>query len=521
MELGHLSDDVLLRYAVELWEISEFASAREHLGRCDSCTSRFEGYHVVSASMREPPAWPRADDLVGPRSRSRLHYLEERLAREDAHAEEALAGKLETPFVFEYTNVLKKKHMHTGGVVRRLSRAANAKCDDDPLFAFGLAHTAVAIATALPDDHYPAEETSELRGRAWIDYSTVCRQLGRMGDALHALDRASAAYQRLPLAEPAMNLTDFARGILFWKLGRHAVALNLVRRSATVFARYGHACGEFDAHQVEAVILHRQGDVRAARSAYETLYREGGRRGDGEMVARAAHNLGSLLMETGRLKAAERSFEGAVRILDGLRLRGRAARARWGLGLVALTAVNLEEAEWRLRAVHDEMLALGMDQDARDVQKDLARTLVGLGRKEEADLIVRGEDADRSHRRKRKMASPTLTERDRFDRAIDAYLRRCFSTRSVVRVSELTDLLGANRGHVSRTVRRLYGMSLRDVLRERQFAYATDLLVSTHISPTEIGRAAGFGHASTFFRVFRLKFGMTPLEYRDKRMKCD
>jgi AraC-like DNA-binding protein len=91
------------------------------------------------------------------------------------------------------------------------------------------------------------------------------------------------------------------------------------------------------------------------------------------------------------------------------------------------------------------------------------------------------------------------------------------SSRGPVRVSELTDLLGANRGHVSRTGRRLYGKHLREVLRDFQFARATDLLASTRMPPSEVARAAGFGHPSTFFRLFRQRFGMTPVEYREQR----
>jgi tetratricopeptide (TPR) repeat protein len=410
MDLGHLPDGVLLRYAAELWESCEFTSAREHLGRCESCASRFDGYQVVAAAMRERRSRPDAPDVVEPLSRSRRHRFEERLAREDAEAEEALAGKLDSQFVFEYADVFRRKHMHTGGVVRLLTRSAKAKCDADPLFAFGLAQTAVAIATALPDGRYPAEGASELQGKAWIEYSTVCRRMGRINEAHHALDRACAAYEKLPFPEPALNLAVFARGILFWTVGRHKQALSLIRRSVSAFERERNSASEFDARQVEAVILHRQGNLRAARVAYDALYHEGARRRDGEMVARAAHNIGTLLMEAGQLKSAERSFEGAVRILDGLELRGRAARTRWGLGLVALADGDLEEAEARLRRVLDEMLALGMDQDVRDVRGDLARTLVALDRPEEADMIVRAQDGEAFKRAERESASPTITD---------------------------------------------------------------------------------------------------------------
>jgi len=51
-------------------------------------------------------------------------------------------------------------------------------------------------------------------------------------------------------------------------------------------------------------------------------------------------------------------------------------------------------------------------------------------------------------------------------------------------------------------------------MRDLQFAYAILLLTTTPLPVTEVGRAAAFGNATSFFRAFRKRFGVTPAEYR-------
>lgn len=115
--------------------------------------------------------------------------------------------------------------------------------------------------------------------------------------------------------------------------------------------------------------------------------------------------------------------------------------------------------------------------------------------------------------------SPTLN-RARFRRAIERYLAYCYRRRTAARVSEFADVLGANRQHVSRTIASLFGMPLRRVLREYQLAYAEQILRTVPDLPIEeVALIAGFGHRSSFFRIYRRERGMTPGEYRAKSDK--
>jgi AraC-like DNA-binding protein len=105
-------------------------------------------------------------------------------------------------------------------------------------------------------------------------------------------------------------------------------------------------------------------------------------------------------------------------------------------------------------------------------------------------------------------------ERHRLQRSIELYLRDCFAKRSVARVSELAERLGANRTYVSRIVPAILGMSLGEALREKQLEHAKELLAHSSLKVSEIAAASAFGTERSFFRSFRRAFGVTPSAFR-------
>jgi AraC-like DNA-binding protein len=105
-------------------------------------------------------------------------------------------------------------------------------------------------------------------------------------------------------------------------------------------------------------------------------------------------------------------------------------------------------------------------------------------------------------------------ERRRYEQVIDVYLRECYATRRAARASAISRKLEANRSYVTEVVVRLFGKPLKAVLLGKQLARAARLLEMTALRVPEIGQAAGFGHRTTFHRVFKQAFGMQPAEYR-------
>ena len=112
------------------------------------------------------------------------------------------------------------------------------------------------------------------------------------------------------------------------------------------------------------------------------------------------------------------------------------------------------------------------------------------------------------------MKSPRTGQRRILEFIISHYLRECFRARTVARASELAERLNANRATLSRTMSESLGRTLLSELRARQLDEASRLLRSTNLTVADVATRSAFGDRTTFFRVFRAAFEMTPGEYR-------
>jgi len=390
MPSDHPREEILVIYAEEPHSLTERERIESHLASCANCRSRVEDFRVVTAEMGTLETWGATSDLTADSgSRTSLQRFEKRIAKEDRDAARLLGNLVSQPYRFHVARLVRRPRLHTGGVVRLLSRRAQEECDDQPLFALSLAEAATLFAERLPENYYPAAGVYELRGTAWKIAATAYRFLGRYNDALEALGRSERAYRHLLSPVISMAALQQARAIIFWKMERYDDALVRARSAADAFARAGDTPRYLDARQVEAVIHHRRHDYQAAAIAYQTLYEAGMTEGDPDMVSRAAHNLGVVHVERGDVGTASRYFLEALQIVEGLGLRARAANCRWGIAWVALAAGNFGEADRRYRAVEAEMHALGMT-DTATMELQHAEALLMLGRYDEVVLLAEG-----------------------------------------------------------------------------------------------------------------------------------
>ena len=108
----------------------------------------------------------------------------------------------------------------------------------------------------------------------------------------------------------------------------------------------------------------------------------------------------------------------------------------------------------------------------------------------------------------------TAARRQRYERVIDDYMQYCFNCRTAPRVTELALFLGKTHPNVCRDVGRVFGRPLGAILRQRQLARAAELLLVSPLTIEKVAEASAYGHLTTFYRVFRGTFGMTPGLYR-------
>lgn len=385
----HIADETLMRHADAPGALLD-GQSMAHLDACTECRSKLEDYRLLGSAMADRETWEMVEEIETESRQLVLRAFVSRCAAEDAAAVRMLRDVLESQYRFAYARVAQRRRFRTGGVVRMLCDAAWTECPRDPRFARELAEAACMIAEALPDDEYPASAINELRGRAWKEYSSACRYLSEFKAGFDALARAERAYRRLPDGEPQLATVDLCRAILLWEQQRYDEALPLARAAARRFSNRRETRNYFEAKEVEALILHRQGDVAAACETYEQMFTYADELGDTEMKARSARNLGVAYRDRAEIGLASRYMLIALRLYEQLDQRAIVVLMRGLIARLALTAGNASEAVRRLPPLIDEMRRLGLRADASRAQLDLAEALLILGRLEEVEAVCSG-----------------------------------------------------------------------------------------------------------------------------------
>lgn len=91
----------------------------------------------------------------------------------------------------------------------------------------------------------------------------------------------------------------------------------------------------------------------------------------------------------------------------------------------------------------------------------------------------------------------------------------------VLSVSFLSRQVGLSRWQLQRTFSALTGLNLRDYLKEFRLCFAADCLINERNGVLDIALASGFSSQAAFSRAFKLRFTLTPIQYRQRAIKDD
>lgn len=83
-----------------------------------------------------------------------------------------------------------------------------------------------------------------------------------------------------------------------------------------------------------------------------------------------------------------------------------------------------------------------------------------------------------------------------------------------VGVSRLVRLAGCSPEHLSRTVRRIHGITPTELVNRQRLDWAAGELMFTARSISDLAAAAGFESLSHFYHLFRARHGVTPRQFR-------
>lgn len=102
---------------------------------------------------------------------------------------------------------------------------------------------------------------------------------------------------------------------------------------------------------------------------------------------------------------------------------------------------------------------------------------------------------------------------------IDKFFRNCRGEK--VKLEDLATILYLSKGQTNRLLLEQYGMTFREKLLQSRMEQAVRLLRYTDMAVYQIAEKVGYSASSSFYHVFRDRFGVTPEEYRAARQDQD
>lgn len=83
-------------------------------------------------------------------------------------------------------------------------------------------------------------------------------------------------------------------------------------------------------------------------------------------------------------------------------------------------------------------------------------------------------------------------------------------------ISALVEISGKTYEHLSRSMKKYYGITVSEYITSLRLNYAANLLVNTNYSLTDIYLECGFNNQTYFSSCFKRIYGVTPTAYRKK-----
>lgn len=380
----HLDDEILAMYANGPAEAVGREAIEQHLVTCAECAAALVAIRAFELHAADPDVWaPRKAVPSSLEPPAELVRTAAQIALEDATADYLLAPALRDRAIFSQMRIAEDVRFHTEGVVRRLIRASAETREWDVSFALSLANAAVIISEQLGAPRYPRTAVDTLKGNAWRERGNALRYAGDYPAALGALDHAESAFRNNQVSDFDLATVDFTRGTVLWKMGRHAEALPLARRSAEVFLEFGDVERCIHAGLLEGSILFDSGDFAAGRDVFKALLPHAEKLDSGATLGRIYANLAVAHQELGDLAAAAPCFQEALALYEHFGMEIEQIRTRWSLALLALRQGHREDGIARLRTVMADFTNRGSMTDAGLVALDLVEQLTEAGQMDE------------------------------------------------------------------------------------------------------------------------------------------
>jgi len=276
----------------------------------------------------------------------------------------------------------------TLGFVDELTSLAATIMETNPRESKALAQFAVAVATAIPRDAYPAVTLAQVEGRAWKELGTAHRYLSDYAAATRAYDAAQRAFATSGALGHDVAKIDLAKAVVSCEAGQHEEALALVEHCRPLLESFGDEKRLVHAAMIGAMVKHRSGDLRGARSAYEDALAVARQSEDLHTTAALYANLAHVCIELNDTNAASVAVSQARELFRDLGMPLEVSRAEFALARLLMHNAEYREAIPLLRRLRNEFLMAGMVDEAGVAALDIVDALVAIDQRDAAIHLV-------------------------------------------------------------------------------------------------------------------------------------
>lgn len=384
----HFDEDAILQYAEGSSPIG--AEIESHAAECPECAKAIADQREIVDILKSEDVWAGMPDPT-PAALGRIQEvsnLSSRIAEEDRAAAALLDEILQGPSAWWRNRLLKSGPAgRTAGMVRQLMERAPAAEQKAPANAVEMLKMAIEIAENFDICTYPSDLVMSLRGQTMRDYAYALMLVGRMPDALKAIDRAEALFRQCALPEYEVARARLVRATIVRYLDRMPEAIALAHQAAETLRKFGDQRRHANALVIEAAILFESGSIREALE----LWREADGHPGIEETTRVMvlNNIGLCYTELREYDKAAEAISEAIAACEVLGMETPRVKARWALATAIASAGRTADAVPLFRQTWKELENLEMEAEAGLVGLELAEALLILGRNEEVPQICR------------------------------------------------------------------------------------------------------------------------------------
>jgi tetratricopeptide (TPR) repeat protein len=350
-----------------------------HIASCRTCRDRFTADNIVNFD---------ADRQREPERMREFLETARRLERERSGVKDVVSRLLRTTPADEWSALASAPDLRSSAAVEQLVEEVRIRAERKPAEALTLAGVAVSVAEALPSPTYPRVVLAQLRATAWKERAQALRYVGKLDEALAAIDTAEERLSSFPATGFDRALVLLTKARILHQLGRAEESYELLRECRQIFTEHGDQRMIICTGIMEASSLYDDDRAEEAQAVFTDLLPVARSSHDTESQARIENNLGYCATRLGDFRRANVHFSNGIALFHDVGALAEATRAERGAGRVLVSKGQVSAGLAYLREAQRAFSQNAMREDAVLCGLEIIEVLVERGDTEPAHELL-------------------------------------------------------------------------------------------------------------------------------------